>query len=132
MLRRLVYLAAFALVGTLFLVAFALPEVRLGFASLAAAIVVGSGWIARRLPARSSSSESRVSAVFAPVLGVAIALWIPSTRALCDCPMPSDAPAGFACNCAIDRHIVLRVCIALVGAGLYLAWRQLREGGGGP
>jgi MFS superfamily sulfate permease-like transporter len=122
MLRRLVYLAAFAFVSALFLVAFALPEVRLGFASLVAAIVVGAWWIARRLPARSwSSSELRVSAVIAPVLGVSIALWIPSARAFCDCPMPRDAPAGFACNCTIDRHVVLRVCIALVGAGLYLA-----------
>lgn len=122
MLRRLVYLAAFVLVSMLLLVAVALPDVRLGFTSLAAAIVVGCWWVVRRLPVHPVSlGELRAAAVMAFVLGVAVAVLIPSTRIMCDCPMPQGAPADFACNCAADHHMVLRLCAALVGAGLSIA-----------
>jgi hypothetical protein len=55
MLRRLVYVAAFALVGVVLLPAVVVSEVRLGFTTLAAAIAIGAWWVARRLPARPMS-----------------------------------------------------------------------------
>lgn len=125
MLRRLIYVATFVIVGLLLLLAVAVPEVRVGFVSLALAIGFGAWWMARRLPARPMSiHELRVDAALALILGVGLALLIPSTRVLCDCP-PRNAPAGFSCNCAIDHHIVLRLCVALVGVGLTVALAAL-------
>jgi MFS superfamily sulfate permease-like transporter len=118
MLRRLVYVATFVVVGLLLLVAIPIPEVRLGFFALAMAIVFGAWWVTRRLPARSMSiRELRTDAVIALIVGVGLAVSIPSTRVLCDCPMPLGAPVAFSCNCAIDHHTILRLSVALVGVG---------------
>ena len=122
MLRRLVHLTAFVLVGMLLLAAFAVPEVRLGFAGLAAVIVLGAWRVARRLPVRPvSGRELYVAAVVVLILGVAIAFLIPSTRAFCECPMPLGAPPGFNCNCGIDHHTILRLYTGLAGVGLSVA-----------
>ena len=122
MLRRLVYVATFVVVGLLLLVAIAIPEVRLGFFALAMAIVFGVWWVTRRLPARPMSiRELRTDAAMALIVGVGLAVLIPSTRIWCDCPMPRGAPVGFSCNCAIDHHTVLRLCVALVGVGFAVA-----------
>jgi hypothetical protein len=126
MLRRLIYLLTFAVVGLLLLVALAVPEVRVGFVSLSVAVIVGALWVARRLPLRPMSiRELRVDAAIALIAAVGLAVWIPSTRVICDCPMPSGAPAGFSCPCAIDHHMLLRLCVALVGVVLAVALAAL-------
>ena len=123
MLRRLVFVGAFVLVGLMLLIAVVLPDLRIGFMSLAAAIVAGCWWVARRLPAHPMSIlELRADAVMTSVLGVAFAMVVPSTL---DCPVHpqpqgnlGQSPGG---NCAVDHHIVLRLCIVLAAAGLSVA-----------
>lgn len=123
MLRRLVFVGAFVLVGLMLLIAVVLPDLRIGFMSLAAAIVAGCWWVARRLPARPMSIlELRADAVVTFVVGVAFAMIVPSTL---DCPVHpqpqgnlGQVPGG---NCLPDQHIVLHLCIVLVGAGLSVA-----------
>jgi hypothetical protein len=122
MLRRLVYLMAFVLVGMSLLVAVAFQELRLGFTSLAAAIAFGCWWVARRLPARPVSMlELRAAAVMTFVLGVAVAVIIPSTRNCPVHPVPQGGFAGFPGGCVVDHHTVLRLCAVLVGAALSVA-----------
>jgi hypothetical protein len=126
MLRRLLCVATVVVVGPLLLLAFAVPEVRVGFVALATAIAVGAWWLARRMLARPMSiRELRVDAAIAVILGVGLAVLIPSTRVMCDCPVPLGAPAGFSCNCAIDHHTVLRLCVALAGAVVAIALATL-------
>ena len=119
-MRRLVYLAAFALLVVVLLTAVVIPEVRLGFTTLAAAIAVGAWWVARRLPARPMSiRELRIAGVLVLVAGLAIAILIPSTRVICDCP--PRIPGGGGCHCGIDHHYLLRLWIAVAGAVLSAA-----------
>ena len=126
MLRRFVYVVTFAVVGLLLLAAFVVPEVRVGFVSLAAAILVGTLWVARRLPARPMTiRELRIDAAVALILGFGLAVTIRSTRAFCECPVPRGAPAGFSCGCAVDHHTILRLCVALVGIGIAVALAAL-------
>jgi hypothetical protein len=121
MRRRLIYLATVVCVAGLVLIAVALPGVRVGFISLAAAIVLGSRWVTRRLPAIPPSvGELRGTAALAFVSGVAFAVMFPTTRVSCDCP-PSQIAGVIGCNCAVDHHTLLRVLIALVGIALSIS-----------
>jgi hypothetical protein len=121
MRRRLIYLATAACVAGLVLIAVALPGVRVGFISLAAAIVLGSRWVTRRLPAVPPSvGELRGAAALALVSGIAVAVMLPSTRVPCDCP-PSHVAGVIGCNCAVDHHTLVRVVIALVGIALSIS-----------
>lgn len=123
MLRRLVFVGAFVLVGLMLVIAVVLPDLRIGFMSLAAAIVAGCWWVVRRLPARPASAlELRADAVVAFGLGLVFAMILPSTLDCSVHPQPQGnlgrSPGG---NCAVDHHIVLRLCIVLAGAGLSMA-----------
>jgi hypothetical protein len=121
MRRRLVYLATVVCVAGLVLIAVALPGVRVGFISLAAAIVLGSRWATRRLPVIPPSvGELRGTAVLALASGIAFAVMLPSTRVPCDCPPPPVAGV-IGCNCAVDHHTLVRVGIALVGIALSIS-----------
>jgi hypothetical protein len=66
-----------------------------------------------------SIRELRIAAGLVLVAGLAIAILIPSTRVICDCP--PRIPAGGGCNCAIDHHYFLRFGIAVAGAVLSAA-----------
>jgi hypothetical protein len=133
MLRRLVYLAAFLLVATVLLIAATLPETRLAFIGVAAAIVFAAWRLTRRLPARAvSARELQIAAVATVILGVAIAVLLPATTASCDCPPPANATLDFSCNCMVDQHTALRLGIVLAALTLSVvmafASKRLKRG----
>jgi hypothetical protein len=119
--RRVVYLFVIVFVVLAVLFAVSWSEARAAFLGLAAAAATLSWWLTRRLPrGRASVWELRVEAGISLVVGVLLALAVPTTRIFCECPAARAVRRGFACGCAsLDRHVALRVGIAL--GGLVLA-----------
>jgi hypothetical protein len=123
--RRLVYLAAGILLGWVAFFAVVWSEARLDFIALTALIAVGAWWVVRRLPARPVSSwELGGAAVLAFVTGVSLAVLIPTTHVMCDCPAPRGVTGGYMCNCPIDRHMAVRTALVVGGFVLSLAARR--------
>jgi hypothetical protein len=122
--RRLVYLAAGALIGITLLFALVWSDARLSFVFLAAALGAGSWWLTRQLPSGPVTVwEMRAAAALALVLGILLALAVPTTRIPCDCPVPQGITGAYDCGCAVvDGHVGLRVAIAVLGVLLSVAF----------
>jgi hypothetical protein len=127
-MRRLVLQGtAIVLGGTSGLLAWAWSEARLAFVVLGLATVLGLMWFARRFP-ESGRSQLLVAAVATFVGSVALAVLVPSTRVLCDCPLPSHALR--ACACPADDHLPLRTAAVAAGtviSGLLVLWSRRRS-----
>jgi hypothetical protein len=124
--RRLVYLAAGVMVGWAILFAVVWSEARASFVAVALFVAAGGWWLGSRFPARPVSRwELGGAAVAVLVVGVLLAVLIPSTRVMCDCPGPPRGVSGvFTCNCQVDRHMAVRAALALGGflLSLILGW----------
>ncbi len=111
-MRRLVlYAMAIVVGGILALLAWAVPEGRWAFISLAVGIVAGLLWAARRFP-EMKKVHLQGAAVLTLFAGLAIAVLLPSTQTGVECLGAS----AHACPPAVDQHLYLRIAIALVGA----------------
>lgn len=100
------------------LIAWAWPEARVAFITLGLAMTLGLAWLSRKVPPPGRPALLVVAA--GTFVGLAaLAVLLPSTRFLCDCPVPADAVRGFACACPIDHHLPLRA--ALAGTGTVIA-----------
>jgi hypothetical protein len=98
------------------LLAWAWPEARSAFVVLGSAMVIGLLWLARRFPQPGRAQLAVAgAAVFIGI--VTLAVLLPSTRVLCDCPLPADTVRG--CPCRVDYHWPLRA--AMTGAGVAIA-----------
>jgi hypothetical protein len=128
MRRLLLYVTATIVAAVTALFAWAWADVRIGFLTLGAALVAFLLWAARRLPA-IRRPHLRVAAL-GTLLGAAIiAVLLPSSRVLCDCPPPPRTIGGvIGCNCPIDHHTPVRIAIAISGliiaAGLDVLGRR--------
>jgi hypothetical protein len=130
MARRLVYLITAILLGVTTVFAVAWSEARVAFIALASAEVVGAWWLTKRQALSLASVwELRSAAAASLAVGIVLAVLIPSTRILCDCPFPAGATSAFVCNCPVDRHMVLRAALAFGGflIGLTLAMVSRRR-----
>lgn len=115
MRRLLLYATATIVAAVTALFAWAWADARVGFLTLGAALVAFLLWAARRLP-QIRGPHLRVAALGTILGAVVIAVLLPSTRVLCDCPPPpihSTRPIG--CNCPVDRHTPVRIAIAISG-----------------
>ncbi len=69
-------------------------------------------------------------AIFFFVLGLALAIRLPSQRRPCDCPPPRGATLPYTCPCPVDHLIDIRIVIVLFGTLLalsaYVAHRRRR------
>jgi hypothetical protein len=127
-MRRLVLQgSAIVLGGTSGLLAWAWSEARLAFVVLGLATVLGLMWFARRFP-EPDRSQLLVAAVATFVGSIALAVLLPSTRVLCDCPVPAHAVR--ACACPADNHLPLRaaaVAAGIVISGVLVLWSRRRS-----
>jgi hypothetical protein len=121
--RRTVFLIGIALVVVAVAFAASWSEARAAFLGVAAGGVAGSWWLMRQLPrAPASARELRFEAGLCLLVAALMALAIPTTRVFCECPAPRGVRATFDCGCApFDRHVGLRVGIALTGLVLSIA-----------
>jgi hypothetical protein len=126
-MRRLVLQGtAIVLGGTSVLLAWAWSEARPSFVVLGLATVLGLMRFARRFP-EPGRWQLIVAAVTTFAGSVALAGLLPSTRVLCDCPLPANAVR--ACACAVDHHLPLRLA-AVAGAvmsGVLVLWSRRRS-----
>jgi hypothetical protein len=114
MRRLLLYSSAIVIAAVTGTLAWVLSEARLAFITLGLAIAAGLVWVARRYP-NVKRSHLLGAAVVTCLGSIALAILLPSTRSFCDCPRPRDAIGTYACNCAFDHHVSVRIAIALVG-----------------
>jgi hypothetical protein len=121
--RRIVFVIATAFVVVIVLLAVSWSEARTAFLCIAAAVLAASWWLLGRLPrGRASGWELRVEAGVCLVVGALLAVAVPTTRIFCECPAPRGVRGAFECGCAaVDRHVGLRVGIALTGLVLSIA-----------
>jgi hypothetical protein len=116
MRRRLVYLASGLTLIITGIFAYVAPEARFACATLAGFAVLTTWWVARRLPARRMLNREALGlAGTALLLGVGLAVWIPSSRIACDCPPPPGATGGVICLCPMDQHLPLRIAVLALG-----------------
>ncbi|MBI3647422.1 MAG: hypothetical protein HY240_01450 [Actinobacteria bacterium] len=114
MRRLLLYATATIVAAVTGLFAWAWADARIGFITLGAALVALLLWAARRLP-EVRRPHLRVAALGALLGAVVIAVLLPSTRVVCDCPPPLHSIGHISCNCPVDRHTPLRIAIAASG-----------------
>ncbi len=129
MRRLLLQATAIVMAGTSGLFAWAWSEARLAFITLGASTALGLWSLARRFPP-PSERHFLVAAAGTLVAAVAVAVLLPSTQILCDCPVPQQAVRAFACPCAVDDHIPLRVGAMAAGAviaGLFVLRTRSRS-----
>jgi hypothetical protein len=112
--RLLLYSGAVVVAGLRGMVAWVSPDSRLAFITIAGAFGGGLWWTARRFPEvqRIHLLGAAIAAMFG---GLVVAIVLPTTRVLCDCPPPPGAVGGATCNCPLDHHISLRIAIAIAG-----------------
>jgi hypothetical protein len=128
MRRLLLYATAAIVAAVTALFAWAWADVRIGFLTLGAALVAFLLWAAGRLPP-IRRPHLRVAALGTLLGALVIAVVLPSTRVMCDCPPPPGTIGGvIGCNCPIDHHTAVRIAIAISGlivaAGLDVLGRR--------
>jgi hypothetical protein len=112
-MRRLVLYAVAILVGGFsVIVAWNVSDARVGFITIGVCVVGGLVWVAQGLP-KIGRPDLRRAAGMMLIGSIAVAFFIPSTRVLCDCPMPQDAVRD--CVCPIDHHLMVRIWIVAFG-----------------
>src|SRR5437764_8771499 len=111
--RSLVYSAAALVVGLSVMLAGAWPDSRLASITIAVAFGGGLIWTARRFPA-AQRIHLGGAAIVTACAEIGLAILLPTTRVLCDCPPPPGA-LEMTCNCPLDHHMYLRMTIAVAG-----------------
>jgi hypothetical protein len=127
-MRRLTLYAVAVLVGGFSaIIAWNWSDARVAFITIGVCIVGGLLWVAQGLPKIGRPDLLR-SAMMLLLGSIVVAAVFPSTRVLCDCPMPQTGVRH--CICPIDHHFIIRVWIVVFGllAAVVLAVRAHFDG----
>jgi hypothetical protein len=127
MRRLFLYAVAVFLGGWSANIAWYWSDARVAFITIGVCFVGGLLWVAQGLPKIGRTDLLR-SAMVLLLSSIVAAIVFPSTRVLCDCPMPQTGVRH--CVCPIDHHLTIRVWIVVLGllAAVVLAVRAHFEG----
>jgi hypothetical protein len=103
--------------ATCALFAWTWSEARVAFLVLGIIIGAPLWWFALKFP-RPTRSQLHLAAAGAFIAAIAVAVLIPSTQVLCDCPPPQHATRTSPCPCPVDHHLPLRLGVAATGAAV--------------
>jgi hypothetical protein len=116
--RRITYVATFIPAALTLAFAVLWADVRAPLAALVLAIGAGGWSLAHRFsPNPIGAGELAAWASVVVGAAISIAILLPDTRILRDCPPPRGV-AVFSCHCPVGRHLGLRVAISCVGAAI--------------
>src|SRR5207249_2757109 len=99
--RRITYVATFIPAALILALAVLWAAVRAPLAALVLAMGAGGWWLAHRFSPRSvGAGELAVWASVVVGAAISIAILLPDTRILCDCPQPRGV--AVSCHCPVE------------------------------